>query len=417
MRRTKCPTCGSDRCFEFYSVSGVPTNSCLLISDQEQALKFPTGDIELSSCRECGFIFNSVWEPQRTIYSERYEETQGFSSTFNAFSRQLAEELVERHDLRGKDVLEIGCGKGEFLKLLCELGDNRGIGYDPSFVPERQSQSAASIRFVRELFDEDTVEHAVDLICCKMTLEHIAEPQRFIRTVRRAASAERGTIVFFQIPDVRRILHETAFWDIYYEHCSYFAPSSLARVFRSSGFEVLRISTGYDDQYLMIEARAANGRIAEAIPPASEAAEIDAMLPRLVGFANAQNRIGEQWVRLLRAWAATGRRTVLWGSGSKAVAFLTTLRLRDDIELVVDVNPYRHGRFMPGTGQRIVAPSFLASYQPDVVVIMNPVYRREITQDLARHECYPQTVDVNDVWQLVGVDGVASPTGREPRME
>jgi hypothetical protein len=235
--------------------------------------------------------------------------------------------------------------------------------------------------------------------------------------VRRAASAERGTIVFFQIPDVRRILHETAFWDIYYEHCSYFAPSSLARVFRSSGFEVLRISTGYDDQYLMIEARAANGRIAEAIPPASEAAEIDAMLPRLVGFANAQNRIGEQWVRLLRAWAATGRRTVLWGSGSKAVAFLTTLRLRDDIELVVDVNPYRHGRFMPGTGQRIVAPSFLASYQPDVVVIMNPVYRREITQDLARHECYPQTVDVNDVWQLVGVDGVTSPTGREPRME
>ena len=121
MRRTKCPTCGSDRCFEFYSVSGVPTNSCLLISDQEQALKFPTGDIELSSCRECGFIFNSVWEPQRTIYSERYEETQGFSSTFNAFSRQLAEELVERHDLRGKDVLDTSTALGKSTEYAEQL--------------------------------------------------------------------------------------------------------------------------------------------------------------------------------------------------------------------------------------------------------------------------------------------------------
>ena len=90
----------------------------------------------LAVCANCGFIFNSAWDPQSTIYSDQYEETQGFSPTFNTFNRAIAEELVNSYDIRGKTVLEIGCGKGEFLSLICKLGGNRGIGYDPSGVKQ-----------------------------------------------------------------------------------------------------------------------------------------------------------------------------------------------------------------------------------------------------------------------------------------
>ena len=78
-----------------------------------------------------GFIANLAFNPALTEYSARYEETQGFSPTFNAFHRALAERLIARYDLHGKDIVEIGCGKGEFLMLLCELGGNRGVGFDP----------------------------------------------------------------------------------------------------------------------------------------------------------------------------------------------------------------------------------------------------------------------------------------------
>ena len=81
------------------------------------------------------------------------------------------------YDIRGKTVLEIGCGKGEFLSLICKLGGNRGIGYDPSFVPARQ-RSEQDVRFVREFFTENTNEIAPDLLCCKMTLEHIGHTHR-----------------------------------------------------------------------------------------------------------------------------------------------------------------------------------------------------------------------------------------------
>jgi hypothetical protein len=75
---------------------------------------------------------------------------------------------------------------------------------------------------------------------------------------------------------------------------------------------------------------------------------------------------------------------VVWGSGSKGVAFLSALGGGSEIEYVVDINPFRQGKFMAGTGQEIVSPAFLADYKPDVAIAMNPIYRGEIQDDLRR---------------------------------
>jgi Methyltransferase domain/C-methyltransferase C-terminal domain len=388
-----CPNCrSSGDCHPFYEVLGVPTNSCLLVQDRAQALNFPTGDVVLAVCGGCGFIFNAAWDPQRTIYSDQYEETQGFSPTFNTFNRAIAEELVSSYDIRGKTVLEIGCGKGEFLSLICKLGGNRGIGYDPSFVPARQ-RSEQDVRFVREFFTENTNEIAPDLLCCKMTLEHIGQTHRFLGSVRSVAN-RKDSVVFFQVPDVDRILKEGAFWDVYYEHCSYFSATSLKHLFTGTGFAVRRIWTGYDGQYLMIVTSPAE-RGSDLAP--SDAGGVAAIIRLCGSFAAMVARSRAAWLSRLRSWAATGQRTVLWGSGSKAVAFLTTLGVHDEIEHVVDINPYRVGKFLPSTGQRIVAPAFLREYRPDNVVIMNPVYFREVGQELARQRCEPRVHTILDL--------------------
>jgi hypothetical protein len=88
---------------------------------------------------------------------------------------------------------------------------------------------------------------------------------------------------------------------------------------------------------------------------------------------------------------------VLWGGGSKAVAFLTTLGLSpEDMELVVDINPRRAGTYVSGTGQRIVEPEFLRRCRPDAVVIMNPNYRGEIAAQLEGMGLAPQLLSVED---------------------
>jgi SAM-dependent methyltransferase len=372
----------------FFELEGVPTNSCILLSSREEALAYPRGDVEMAFCPACGFISNMAFDTRLTEYSGRYEETQGFSETFNAFHRNLAERLIERYDLHRKNVLEIGCGKGEFITLLAELGDNRGIGFDPGYREERLSDTVTQrLKFVKDFYSAKYSEYQADFVCCKMTLEHIHPTSQFISTVRRAIGDQEDTAVFFQIPDATRIIRDCAFEDIYYEHCSYFSAGSLGRLFRRNGFDVLNLETEYGGQYLTIEAKPAR-RV--PTPPLPQEYDL-ASLARYVAEFPAKCRTKlDEWRRHVSEMYGRGRKMVLWGSGSKAVSFLTTLDVGNSVGYAVDINPYRHGYYMPTTGQRIVAPAFLEEYRPDVVIVMNAVYREEIGRDLDRMSLRPE---------------------------
>jgi SAM-dependent methyltransferase len=379
---TTCPSCGGAGMLTFFGLIGIPVHSCRLMPTREDAVGCRRGDLQLGYCRACGFIANTAFDASVHEYSTRYEETQAFSSTFNAFARSLAARLVAAHDLRGRTVLEIGCGKGEFLVLLCELGGNRGIGIDPSYIPERTTSPAATrIRFIRDFYSEKYAELEADFVCCRHTLEHIGPTGPFVRLVR-AALGERGHVpVLFEVPDVLRVLREGAFWDIYYEHCSYFSAGSLARLVRACRFDVADLTVEFGGQYVVLTAMPADRPTTPALPLERDLGDLDRAVDAFGAVAAAAvNR----WRTALDGLRERGRRPVVWGSGSKGVAFLTTLGMTDGIEYVVDINPHKHGRFMPGTGQEIVAPEFLVGYGPTDVLVMNPIYTEEIRQNLAR---------------------------------
>lgn len=387
-----CPSCGEGGMAVFYEVKSVPVHSVLLMPTRESALSYPKGDVALGFCAPCGFISNLAFDPTLHEYSAKYEETQGFSPTFNAFHRRLALHLIERYDLHDKTIIEIGCGKGEFLAMLCELGGNRGIGFDPAYVSERNTSAAKDrLTFITDFYSEKHAGYQGDLVCCKMTLEHIQHPAGFVRMVRRTLGDRPDTIVFFQVPDVARILCNLGFWDIYYEHCSYFSLGSLARLFRNGGFAVTELWKDYDDQYLMIEARPGDGGAASTLPQENDLQELT---QQVADFSQNCRESLTKWNHQLQEIKQNGRRAVLWGSGSKAVAFLATLKIQDEIEYAVDINPYRQGTYLAGTGQKIVAPGFLQQYKPDVVIVMNPIYRDEIKRDLNKMGLTPalQTV-------------------------
>jgi SAM-dependent methyltransferase len=373
-----CPACASKDLTVFHEQESIPVHSCRLVETREEALSFPRGTLRLAFCGACGFITNVAYDPSLQDYGIAYEETQGFSPRFVEFARELALRWIERYDLRDKDVLEIGCGKGEFLSLVCELGPNRGIGVDPAFVPERlESEAAGRMRFIADLYDERYAHLAADAVVCRHTIEHIAPVGEFMALVRRTIG-DRDAVVLFDLPDVVRVLREGAFWDVYYEHCSYFSPGSLARLFRRSGFDVLDLHRDYDGQYLVIDARPGEGG-REPLPleesPEQLATELESFRRRFAETA-------ERWRSTLAAAHANGRRVALWGAGSKAVAFLTTLAGGDEVAYAVDVNPFKRGRYLAGTGHAVVGPEDLHRQAPDLVVAMNEIYLDEIRATL-----------------------------------
>lgn len=373
-----CPVCFSSDVLEFFEILGVPVHIGLQWPCQEAARQCPRGDIRLGFCRECGFITNLAFEPARLEYTQAYENSLHFSPFFQAYARSLAARLIERYHLVNKDIIEIGCGKGDFLALLCELGNNRGVGFDPSYEgPCSEREVAKQITFIRDFYTERYASYQGDLVCCRYVFEHIPNPTGFLTALRRTLGDRLNTVVYFEVPNALFILRDLSIWDMIYEHCSYFSPGSLARAFVSCGFDVLDLTETYGGQYLNVEALPGN---AAAGFRHEQRDGLKGATCDVAAFASrCQSKI-ETWRRHLDRIERAGQRAVVWGAGAKGVSFMNMLKVQEPIEYVVDLNPRKQGMFIAGTGQQVVPPEVLRDHRPDIVIVMNPMYKREIQQ-------------------------------------
>ena len=387
----RCNACGGSDVQIFYRVQGVPAHSCLMLSSREEALAFPRGNIELGFCRGCGFIGNVRFDSRLNRYSAAYEETQAYSPRFLRFLDEVWGDQIERFGLGpGMTALEIGCGKGEFLVGLCERSGCGGIGVDPAYRPERTRSSAAGrMTFIRDLYGPKYAHLQADYLCCRHTLEHIEPVRDFVRLVRETIGDRRHVNVFFELPDMERVLEQGAFWDIYYEHCTYFTRGSLARLFRSAGFDLHRLYKAYDGQYLMLEAQPAFGPTDPLLPQENDLATVTSLVARFE--RQFHERLGSLSDTLARH-RARGSRLAIWGSGSKCVSLISSLDLGPELVAIADINPNKHGKFLAGSGLEIVSPDALRALRPDVVLVMNSIYTEEIRHDLAARSLHPELI-------------------------
>jgi hypothetical protein len=154
---------------------------------------------------------------------------------------------------------------------------------------------------------------------------------------------------------------------------------------------VLDLWRDYGDQYLMIDARPASQPTQPSLPQEDD---LPALAAQVKKFRESVPSILDTWKQTVRGAVAQGQKVVLWGSGSKGVAFLTTLGLCNEIAYTVDINPNKRSTYMAGTGQSVVLPEFLEEYRPDLVILMNPLYQEEVRQDLARRGLTPHLISV-----------------------
>lgn len=360
----------------FFEMLSVPVYCNLLWPEQQAAQNCPKGDIKLAFRPRDGFIFNAAFDPSLLAYSQDYENSLHYSSRFQQYAESLAASLVERHNLYEKDIIEIGCGKGDFLISLCQLGNNRGVGFDPSYVTRQEHSSMlGQVQFVEDFYSERYQDYQADLICCRQTLEHILHPTDLLSPLRQAIGDRLKTIVFFEVPNALHTFRNLAVWDIIYEHCCYFTPTSLTQAFTSHGFEVCEQMETFEGQFFCLEALP----VAEDVHNSAEQKkEVEALARDIATFKGKFDSLVATWEQNLAQIARAGKKAVVWGAGSKGVTFLNILKNQDSISYIVDLNPRKQGMYVAGTGQKIVPPEFLREYQPDVVIIMNPIYEGEI---------------------------------------
>lgn len=373
-----CPVCESGRLAPFLHRSQVPVHQNLVVASQDAARSIARGDLDLVACEDCGFVFNRAFDLSRLAYGERYDNTQTCSPYFDAYLDELVKDLIERRGVHDSIIVEVGCGKGEFLRKLVSFpgANNTGFGFDPSYVgPDTDLDGRLAFR--RCYYDVACTDVAADVVVCRHVIEHVPQPIALLRSVRAALVNSPLARVFFETPCVERILRNRVVWDFFYEHCSLFTAASLSFAFERAGFAVERVEHIFGGQYLWLEAR-----VTDAAAPAVQSRSEIAALARAYGAD--EKIIRHKFLAKLLEFKAIGK-VALWGAGAKGATFAN---LADAdcalIDCVVDLNPNKQGRYIPGTGHPIVAPSDLPRRGVRTALLMNPNYREENLQILAK---------------------------------
>jgi SAM-dependent methyltransferase len=352
----------------------------VLYSTSEEAAEAPRGDIVLTYCSQCNHIFNSDYDSGKMDYGRKYENSLHYSLRFQEYASSLAKRLIETYELRSKTVLEIGCGKGDFLNMLCELGENKGIGFDPSYEAGRFSDdSQKRFLMINDFYSKKYAEYSADLIVCRHVLEHIESPWSFLNMLRQSLFSKGNTILFFEVPNVMFTLKDLSIWDLIYEHCGYFSEASLSYLFGLCGFTILNMETTFGDQFICIEASS----FQDLSDLEFELMKMTVMFTSYIkNFSNEYHRKVSEWKNKVEEFENGKNKVVIWGAGSKGVTFLNVLGLQEQIEYIVDINPHKQGMYAPGTGQLVISPDKLQEIHPDIVIAMNPIYEDEIQQVL-----------------------------------
>lgn len=371
-----CPVCESTKLSSLLVLRELPVFCNVQFASKAEAMDQPTGSLNFTQCAGCGHFFNSEFNEELLSYGQSYENSLHFSATFGRFAEGVAQRLVSQYGLNRKRVLDIGCGKGDFLSMLCELGDNIGFGFDKSFEDDRaRSPQRGSVQYFKKYFTSEDGGLHPDLVTCRHVLEHMPQPIGFLRGIADALAESPGCAVYFEVPNAAFTVRDLGIWDLIYEHCQYFTAGSLATAFVGAGFCVSEIAETFGGQYLSLDGTlAADGPHAPRHDTGLPAEGCDGS-----GFREEFERLAQKWRNRIRE---LNGRIVIWGAGSKGVTFLNLLSLREEIECIVDINPHKHGRFVPVTGHEIVGPDALQALKPDHVLVMNPLYKDEIAGQL-----------------------------------
>ena len=364
-----CTGCGFTKLYSGFCLKQQPVVMNYRFRTAADSRRIARRDVELAQCKSCGLVFNKTFEADAVPYDENYENRQSFSAAFQSHLNTLADVIIKRGNLKGGRVLEVGCGKGDFLRLVCEKANAAGVGYDTTYEGSRTSQSGR-IRFHQRYVYSADIKAESDVIICRHVVEHIPAIGSFLRELHAIALASGNPLVVIETPSLEWIVENGCFLDLFYEHCNYFSMRCLAYLCRQAGFVIKRHTRVFSSQYQMLELR-----LSKKWPRKLAAPGIDRGAS-LRNFPKVMLR-GQKQVEKMLLDAGSSRGWAVWGAGGKGVALINQLTIEPP-KFVVDSNPAKQGCVIPGTSVPIISPEDSRLLQVPVVLVVNPNYLDEI---------------------------------------
>jgi SAM-dependent methyltransferase len=343
-------------------------------------------------CEKCFLVQVQEYVSPEGIFTE-YAYFSSYSDSWLAHMKAYADMITARLGLgRESRVVELGSNDGYLLQYFVAKGIPV-LGVEPAR-NVAETAVARGVPTVVKLFGRQAARELAaegvqaDLVCGANVLAQVPDVNDFVGGVKLLLKP--GGVVTVEFPHLMRLMDENQFDTIYHEHFSYFSFLTAERIFAMHGltlFDVEELPTHGGS--LRIYARHAN----DASRPVSERAtklrarEESAGLERLETYASFTEQVHETKRRLLEFLIAArrkGKRIAGYGAPGKGNTLLNYCGIRTDfVEYTVDRNPYKHGRFLPGTHIPIYPPEKIHETRPDYVLILPWNLKDEIMEQSA----------------------------------
>ncbi|MDE6979387.1 MAG: methyltransferase domain-containing protein, partial [Helicobacter sp.] len=363
-----CSICNSHRLKAVLTLENIAASANAVYHDRDEAKRAPKGHLKLVQCQECGFMENIAFDFHLVAYQD-YAFSLNHSPLFQKHLDFLVSHLQNNYQIRNAKILEIGCGDAHVLYTIVKATDSKGIGYEPSFAKRNLSlpdDFSDYVAIFSEYYSEFALHKDVDLVLCRFVLEHIPNPLSFLQSINRTLrKGEKNPLVVFEVPYIENSLSRERFYQFIYEHCNYFSPKSLVKLFERSGFEVLETLRCFEKgAFQLICARL---KSVDSKPyPCTEVS--------LFGENSSNSQQWKEWQQKIAALNAVG----IWTAGNPAVVFYHLLEQPKQIRCFIDMNPEKQGNFMAVSGLPILSPEQAIEQGITAVIVGNATYDLEV---------------------------------------
>ncbi|KJH66687.1 class I SAM-dependent methyltransferase [Chromobacterium violaceum] len=317
--------------------------------------------LALRQCGGCGLV---QLDAEPVPYWRDVIRAAGISPEMRDFRLEQFGGWLAEHGLTGRKVLEVGCGRGEYLSLLAEAGaDAYGVEHLQASVDACRQ---AGLRMEQGFVDGPDARLAAgpfDGFMILNFLEHIPAAHRTLQGI--AANLADGAVGMVEVPNFDMIIAKGLFAEFIPDHLFYFTERTLARLLEANGFEVLDCRAAWHDYVLSATVRKRRPQDLSALAACQGALR--------ASFDDFLGRFGEGKV-------------AIWGAGHQALALISLMGIAGRIRYVLDSAPFKQGRYTPATHLPIVPPARLDDGEVDAVIVLAASYSAEVVRQIrARH--------------------------------
>ena len=314
--------------------------------------------LDLCQCMGCGLV---QFDCEPVDYYRDVIRAGGFSKTMVELRRYQYKHLIDSYHLEGKKFIEVGCGQGEFLKVLSEFPvEVHGIEHDHHLVELARAQGLDVTEGFTETEDTRFAGGLYDVFLSFNFLEHQPDPSTMLQAIYR--NLEDDAMGLITVPSFEYIMDHNSYYELIRDHLAYYTFETLTPLLERNGFQVEECEVINRDTLSVIVRK----------HPQMDTENL------LECYVNLKREM-ETYMKYLDAW---DKKVAIWGASHQGFTLAATTKLGERARYIIDSAPFKQGKFAPASHLPIVGPDHFHEHPVDAIIITAPGYTDEIAASI-----------------------------------